>query len=171
MLTKVKKGFLFTKTVSITKQSGLDVDWTRKWFQLSNTGILRCYNSCYADQLVFEVDLQSEHVSHDDVIYPASEYGKPWILSVMRRERGEKLLLEADCEECMERWVQEIQISLSAFVISKNRKNSNMFSKSIDLHLVTKPRVPPRPSLSLLSSGVFSIDSVSSITQSPAGKF
>ena len=166
-MSKITKGFLLTKTVSINKQKGLDADWTRRWFLLNNTGILRCYDSCYADHLVYEIDLQSEHISHDDIIYPASEYGKPWILSVMRKERGEKLLLEADCEECMERWTQFIQTSLS--VISGNGKNSNMLSISIESYLVSKPKIPPRPNPSLLSSGVFSIDSISSITQSPAG--
>ena len=164
---KVKNGFLLTKTVPINKQKVLDACWTRRWFQLNKKGILRCYDSCYADHLVYEIDLQSEHVSHDDVMYPASEYGKPWILSVMRRGREEELLLEADCEECMERWAQFIQASLTD--LSENGKNSDIFSKSIDLHLVSKPKVPPRPNLSLLSSGVFSIDSISSIDQSPAG--
>ena len=155
-MCEVNNGFLFTKVVSSkTKQQGLDTDWTRRWFRLHNSGILKCYDNCYADQLVFEVDLQSEHVSHDDVIYPASEYGKPWILSVMRRERGEKLLLEADCEECIKKWTKFILTFLSTEVGNVNElKYESMKPISQE-----KPKVPPKPvrSPSKPSPGIYRI--------------
>ena len=130
-----------------TKQRKLNADWTRRWFKLINTGILRCYDSCYADNLVYEIDLQSEHISHDDIIYPASEYGKPWILSVMRRERGEKLLLEADCEECMKKWAKFIHIFLSTEVGNVEK----LYYESMDLNSRAKPKVPPKPLVRLPS--------------------
>ncbi|KAI6650667.1 hypothetical protein LOD99_7718 [Oopsacas minuta] len=114
MCEVLKRGFLFMKMLSgNTEQQELNNDWERRWFQLHNTGVLKCYDSYNADQMVFRIDLKSIHVSRDDVIYPVSIPGKPWIVSVGMRERDEEMLLEADCEECMERWAQLILKSLS----------------------------------------------------------
>ena len=146
-MCEVNNGFLFTKMVSINERKGSKADWTRRWFQLHNTGILKCYDNCYADQLVFEIDLQSEHVSHDDVIYPASEYGKPWILSVMRRGREEELLLEADCEECMKKWAKFILIFLSTEVGNVE----TLYYEPMDQISQARPKVPPKPLVRLSS--------------------
>ena len=90
------------------------VNWNRRWFLLHRNGMLLCYDSYSANQLMFEFDLQSLCVSHDDVIYPDAGSNKPWIISVLlRNQDGKRLLLETDCEECMEKWAQLILESLT----------------------------------------------------------
>ena len=96
-----------------TSQLTTHAEWNRRWIQLYNNGTLKCYDSCFANHLVFRHDLISLHVSADDLVYPDGVSGKPWIISVGLKERGEKLLLEADCEECMERWAESMTQSLT----------------------------------------------------------
>lgn len=98
------------------------VSWNRRWFLLHSNGMLLCYDSYSANQVMFEFDLKSLCVSRDDVIYPESGSDKPWIICVLlRNQNGRRLLLETDCEECMERWAQLILESLTKQTSSTRR--------------------------------------------------
>ena len=135
-----KEGFLFVKILTgNSSQLTAHVKWSRRWLQLYSNSILKCYDSCYAEQLVFRYDLISLHVSADDLVYPDGVSGKPWIISVGIKERGEKLLLEADCKECMERWAELMTRSLAA----------NIINESSDIRRDTKPPVKVKPRLAL----------------------
>ena len=129
----VKEGFLLTKILTgNTSHPTPHIDWNRRWFELYRNGILKCYDSCYADHQVFSL-----HVSVNDLMYPYGMSGKPWIISVGMRERGEKLLLEADCEECMERWAELMTQSVSTESSDIRR----------DVKSPLKPIVSPKPKL------------------------
>ena len=104
------------------------VAWKRRWFVLYSDGTLKCYDTCYAKQLEFSL-----HVSADDLVYPDGMSGKPWIISVRAEERGEKLLLEADCEECMERWAE----------LMKRPSIGNKLTLGLKPTLSPKPKLQP----------------------------
>ena len=143
-----KEGFLFVKILTgNSSQLTAHVEWSRRWLQLYSNGILKCYDSCYAEQLVFIYDLISLHVSADDLVYP--DGGKPWIISVGVKERGEKLLLEADCEECMERWAELMTRSLdTGFMNGESLAYYELMESPMDpsskgqLHLFTSASTP-----------------------------
>ena len=145
-----KEGFLFVKICN-TSQLTTHAEWNRRWIQLYNNGTLKCYDSCFANHLVFRHDLISLHVSADDLVYPDGVSGKPWIISVGLKERGEKLLLEADCEECMERWAK-----LMTQFLNPNFKNETSAIRRATLPLVkAKPRISPKP---MLKANLYSYD-------------
>ncbi|KAI6650668.1 hypothetical protein LOD99_7719 [Oopsacas minuta] len=167
MCEVLKRGFLFMKMLSgNTEQQELNNDWERRWFQLHNTGVLKCYDSYNADQMVFRIDLKSIHVSRDDVIYPVSIPGKPWIVSVGMRERDEEMLLEADCEECMERWAQLILKSLSMEPNNVKTSKSDYY-EVMEQAEQAKPKIPPKPQVKSKISP--SLDSLSPNHKSTPG--
>ncbi|KAI6655531.1 hypothetical protein LOD99_2030 [Oopsacas minuta] len=117
-----KQGFLFMKILQGNFSNiRPHVNWARRWFQLHKNGTLMCYDSFYADQLLFTFDFKSLKVSRRDVMYPDGGSGKPWIISVGIRDLEETILLEVDCEECMEKWAELILDSLTQNVSSPTR--------------------------------------------------
>ena len=147
-----KEGFLFVKILTgNASQLTPHIEWNRRWLQLYSNGILKCYNNYNADQLVFRLDLISLHVSVNDLKYPDGVSGKPWIITVGIKERGEKLLLEADCEECMERWAELMTQSVST---DSMNGESPAYYELMESTIETKPK----GKLPLFTSSTASLD-------------
>ena len=128
------------------------VSWNRRWFRLYRNGMLVCFDDYSAHQLMFEFDLKSLCVSHDDVMYPDAGSGKPWIISVLlKNQDGRRLLLETDCEECMEKWARLILGSLTHKSKPIQRVNTPPVAKKppdtrIKLHKETNNQIMRRQS-------------------------
>ena len=103
-----KEGFLFLSVLGInTDPDDSRNQWNRRWFKLRTNAILFCFES-YSGNLLMTFDLKSLNVSQDEIKCPFNVTDKPFVISLKLREQDQNVLLEADCEECMISWADQL---------------------------------------------------------------